>query len=132
MGWWRISDESLNDRLVQTLPPEEFKRKFFACLKGETNEFSRFVEPEKRRLDISSAEWIVRRAAILERDHHACAYCCDPAEEVDHIIPLCRGGLSQDDNLTAACVRCNRSKGGLTPWEWEKRDNFKLPPWWHE
>lgn len=31
--------------------------------------------------------------------------------EVDHIIPISRGGLSEPDNLQTLCWRCNRAKG---------------------
>ena len=32
--------------------------------------------------------------------------------EIDHVIPRCRGGSSDLDNLAIACRHCNRSKGG--------------------
>jgi len=56
------------------------------------------------------------RARILARDGYRCAYCGDaPARlHLDHIIPWSRGGQCTEDNLTAACVRCNTSKGALT------------------
>jgi 5-methylcytosine-specific restriction endonuclease McrA len=45
---------------------------------------------------------------ILLRD--PCSYCGAPAEHVDHIDPLSRGGSPDWDNLTAACGSCNTSK----------------------
>lgn len=39
-----------------------------------------------------------------------CAYCGKPAGEVDHIVPLTRGGTSEADNLTSACRSCNARK----------------------
>ena len=38
--------------------------------------------------------------------------------EADHRIPHSRGGLSTQENLTPSCRSCNRSKGALTPDEW--------------
>ena len=32
-------------------------------------------------------------------------------EEIDHIIPVSKGGLTTEDNLQTLCWRCNRSKG---------------------
>lgn len=55
------------------------------------------------------------RTTILNRDHHTCAYCGQPATEVDHITPIRLGGTSTPDNLTAACRTCNRRKGGGRP-----------------
>ena len=59
----------------------------------------------------NSAEWKRIRQVILARDLYVCAYCGSDATEVDHIIPVKHGGTNDESNLTAACVRCNRSKG---------------------
>lgn len=50
----------------------------------------------------------------------ACAYCgCTSGPfEVDHIIPVSRGGGNDPENLTCACRSCNRSKGAKTINEW--------------
>jgi 5-methylcytosine-specific restriction endonuclease McrA len=37
--------------------------------------------------------------------------------ELDHVIPIARGGLHQKDNCKMACVSCNRSKGAKLPEE---------------
>ena len=48
-----------------------------------------------------------KRARILARDGAVCWRCGQPATTVDHIIPRARGGTDDDDNLRAACARCN-------------------------
>ena len=57
------------------------------------------------------------RGFIKDRDNHTCRYCSVSVAqepnlllEVDHILPLSRGGLSAIDNLQTLCWRCNRSK----------------------
>jgi 5-methylcytosine-specific restriction endonuclease McrA len=45
---------------------------------------------------------------VLLRD--PCSYCGTPAEQIDHIVPVSRGGSSDWDNLTAACGGCNQEK----------------------
>lgn len=40
-----------------------------------------------------------------------CSYCGRPAEAIDHVHPLARGGGNGWDNLAAACTSCNSSKG---------------------
>lgn len=57
------------------------------------------------------------RSFVKDRDHHTCQYCSLSVAqepnlllEVDHIMPLSRGGLSALDNLQTLCWRCNRSK----------------------
>ncbi|OBK86600.1 HNH endonuclease [Mycolicibacter sinensis] len=57
------------------------------------------------------------RNSIKARDKHTCCYCsvslaAEPhlLLEVDHIMPVSRGGLSTWDNLQTLCWRCNRTK----------------------
>jgi 5-methylcytosine-specific restriction endonuclease McrA len=51
------------------------------------------------------------RAEVLERDGYTCGYCGRPAQEVDHRLPLARGGSDNPANLVAACRCCNLAKG---------------------
>lgn len=66
------------------------------------------------------------RQSIKSRDGYACRYCfvsvaAEPTLllEVDHILPVSKGGLSEVDNLQTLCWRCNRTKsnkiGSVTP-----------------
>lgn len=57
------------------------------------------------------------RTYIKERDSYTCQNCgVSTAEqsllllEVDHIIPVSKGGLSTEENLQTLCWKCNRSK----------------------
>lgn len=53
------------------------------------------------------------RFAIYERDHYRCRKCGRSTDdlEVDHIIPISKGGKSTYDNLQTLCHRCNYDKG---------------------
>jgi 5-methylcytosine-specific restriction endonuclease McrA len=52
------------------------------------------------------------RRGVLKRDGHRCAYCGRPADTVDHVVPLSRGGARTDwFNTVACCGRCNARKG---------------------
>lgn len=58
------------------------------------------------------------RREIKERDCYTCQKCGVSVEkeptlllEIDHIIPVSKGGLTTEDNLQTLCWRCNRSKG---------------------
>lgn len=81
---------------------------------------------------IADMPWRKIRAYVLDRDQYICAYCLDPANQVDHLLPVARGGMNDPINLTAACGPCNQSKGALTPHEWAARDGMRLPPWFYE
>lgn len=54
------------------------------------------------------------RYEILKRDKFSCVLCGATAKddllEVDHITPLCRGGLSTLENLRTLCYQCNHGK----------------------
>lgn len=58
------------------------------------------------------------RRHILERDGYCCKKCGVSMSqephlllEVDHIIPVSKGGMTCEDNLQTLCWKCNRSKG---------------------
>jgi len=57
------------------------------------------------------------REFIKKRDNYTCQTCgasiADQSLlllEVDHIIPVSKGGLSTEDNLQTLCWKCNRTK----------------------
>lgn len=51
---------------------------------------------------------------VVRRDNNQCQMCGrvlrDDEIEFDHIIPLSKGGSSEEHNLRLACFDCNRSK----------------------
>ncbi|WP_082689058.1 HNH endonuclease [Deinococcus actinosclerus] len=54
-----------------------------------------------------------------------CHYCGEVLEidgprkfQVDHFIPLSRGGTNMMTNIVCACPECNRDKGSKMPWEY--------------
>ncbi|MNP57024.1 HNH endonuclease [compost metagenome] len=58
------------------------------------------------------------REKIKKRDKNTCQQCGVSVGdepnlliEIDHIIPISKGGTTTEDNLQALCWRCNRTKG---------------------
>lgn len=58
------------------------------------------------------------RQKIKERDGFTCKKCGASVQkepnlllEIDHIIPVSKGGLTVEENLQTLCWRCNRRKG---------------------
>ena len=58
------------------------------------------------------------RNKIKKRDNYTCQKCGVSVKdeptlllEVDHIIPISKGGKSVEENLQCLCWKCNRSKG---------------------
>lgn len=70
-----------------------------------------WIEPSCLRLtyDVWAGSAMSRR--IIGRDHGICTYCGQPATSVDHLLARSQGGLTQPDNLVAACHHCNQARG---------------------
>jgi hypothetical protein len=58
------------------------------------------------------------RTQIKNRDNYTCQNCNLSTREepnllleIDHIIPVSKGGITSEDNLQTLCWKCNRSKG---------------------
>jgi hypothetical protein len=51
---------------------------------------------------------------VVRRDNHTCQHCGthlrDDEVEFDHIIPVSKGGSSEEHNLRLTCFDCNRDK----------------------
>ena len=51
------------------------------------------------------------RAAVLVRDGGRCRKCRKGINlEIDHIVPVSKGGRTEESNLQTLCRRCNRAK----------------------
>ncbi len=92
-----------------------------ACLWVKENPQKKAVQSARRRARkmaalgaFTAAEWAER----LRLFGGFCAYCDQPAESIDHVIPLVEGGSNDILNLVPACRSCNSSKGDRMPLEW--------------
>lgn len=57
------------------------------------------------------------RQFIKKRDNFTCGFCGNSTHkepnlllEIDHIIPVAKGGLTEENNLQTLCWKCNRNK----------------------
>ena len=67
----------------------------------------RALQGDRSRQPITAA----MRLDVMTRAQGRCEICGDPAEHVDHILPVARYGATAIDNLQALCGPCNRRKG---------------------
>lgn len=121
---------------------KELRQQWLSTNRGRHRELTRTWYQENRTKHLAStAEWAannlplkahyrrVRRAKAANAPGSAtseqvtarmayfgncCRYCGGEFEEVDHAIPLSRGGTAWPANLGPSCVPCNRSKGNKT------------------
>ena len=61
------------------------------------------------------------RRNVFDRDNYTCQYCCRrfKARElnIDHVMPLSRGGATSWKNVVLSCIPCNHRKRNRTPAE---------------
>ena len=68
----------------------------------------------------TAQQWLDKLLAA-DRKCHWCGNVIEGTPEVDHVIPLSRGGLNTIDNVVPSCHACNRSKATQLPSEWKDR-----------
>lgn len=67
--------------------------------------------------DFTPAHWL----ELLHENNYACVYCGSTEQvQMDHKIPVSRGGGHTKANIAPACKRCNRCKGALTDAEFRE------------
>jgi len=76
------------------------------------------------------------RKNIFYRDRNRCQYCghrfATRDLNLDHVVPLSRGGKSTWENVVCCCIPCNSRKGGRTPDEAHMRlIHSPARPRWH-
>jgi len=76
------------------------------------------------------------RKNIFYRDKNRCQYCghrfATRDLNLDHVVPLSRGGKSTWENVVCCCIPCNSRKGGRTPDEAHMRlTHVPARPRWH-
>ena len=79
----------------------------------------RFHHRRAIALGVESTLTIEEWADVLKVSGFQCVYCgiVGPIE-MDHVIPLTRGGGNVKANVAPACARCNSVKSNRTPEEW--------------
>ena len=144
----------------QTLPPEQIKayhERYRASGRNleASRRYSAKPEAKARALELSKsperrayrAQWQSRRRAVLEEagwvkrevweavKAQPCRACgAEGPSDVDHVVPLSRGGLNTEGNVQPLCRICNSSKNDLTWTEWRAsgRPGVPEPLRWHK
>jgi 5-methylcytosine-specific restriction endonuclease McrA len=92
----------------------------WAKMNPEKMRESRVKSLHKRRQTISSDSFQVPVSRFVRMRKKPCVYCGAVEKiEIDHVVPLYRGGSNSEGNLVPACASCNRSKGYKFVMEWK-------------
>src|SRR4051794_17510102 len=135
VGWWRTCTKCKRTRhyTAFSVRRSEFDGRSRWCRDCMTERVMRWrrENPEQwrelnmyhralRRIRINSQ--VVERISpqvVYERDEGICGICDRPVDrqgfEVDHIIPIARGGSHTYENVQASHRRCNRRKHDSIP-----------------
>lgn len=75
------------------------------------NRFARFCPTHEQRSPSTAA---LRDPAYQQARRQMlpapCAYCGQPADTIDHVIPVSAGGTNHRENLVPCCRSCNQRK----------------------
>jgi len=123
---YRVGDETLSVEEFGVQPSEElwaYRNIVYAVPKHFEPEqqavmVRREYERETALLDpnVPHREYVPLdvQAEVYRRCDNSCVRCGGTLNlELDHIIPLARGGSNTARNLQLLCQRCNREKGGM-------------------
>lgn len=91
--------------------PERVRARFREWAKSPQGRLYFRAQREMRRgvpYTEEALEWIASLVDPL------CTYCGEPADSIDHIIAVTKGGTGERDNLTPACRSCNSKKRNLS------------------
>lgn len=64
--------------------------------------------------------------SIWKRDGGICIYCGSPAQQIDHVVPVAKGGKSIKSNGVCVCRKCNYKKRDKLDQEFLTRGIFWL------
>lgn len=88
---------------------KEYKRRWRETNKAKSKVYNK-VDCANSRADDKITAADVR--LVIERDGYKCVQCDSKVRiELDHIVPLAKGGTNCLDNLQILCHDCNHRKG---------------------
>lgn len=91
----------------------ERRRAYMAGYRERNREYFRaYFRNQQRWRRVGKDDESLAYVQILLGD--PCSYCGESADSIDHIVPTTKGGTSEWDNLTAACMSCNATKHNRT------------------
>jgi len=93
-----------------------------AVVKDEHGKLGKAIVRKSQRQIASSVSW-----EVFRRDNYACRYCGNDKTPltVDHLVLWEDGGPSIEENLLAACRKCNRTRGNTPYDKWLNHRYYK-------
>lgn len=93
-----------------------------------------YTREKSRRRKLQQRKQTVWKISVLQlrtrflRFNNACAYCQSTAEiQIEHVLPISKGGLHHINNIVPACKSCNYSKAAHPMEQWYRSQPFFDP-----
>lgn len=128
MHYWQTESPIPTDRLpvIARMNPARFSQCWAESLESLFREGPSGVEPisipyrQPGASRVYSPEFERNKSELLRSHSGRCFYCEQESDafEIDHVLPVVRGGGDNLENLVVACRKCNRSKGSKLVSEW--------------
>jgi 5-methylcytosine-specific restriction endonuclease McrA len=117
-----------SQKIFRLSNPERSKEIKNAWTKKQSKEYFRLKSHKRRASMVGSiSKDIVDFLKKMQRG--LCAACKSELlgkYEIDHIVPLAKGGLHADENLQLLCPPCNRSKSAKHPVDFMQERGYLL------
>lgn len=132
----RIIEKSANWAKNNRSKKREIQRRYYQKVKdsvkqkhSESFKKWRLANPDKdrqrtikrRSVRKNAKTYLVTHQELKKMLLKPCFYCGEKSEQIDHIVPLSRGGSHSIGNLIGACAHCNHSKRNRFITEWKKK-----------
>jgi 5-methylcytosine-specific restriction endonuclease McrA len=115
--WKDPAKESLRKKKAREQHPEVFKERNKKYRENNVEMLRAKAQRRRARL-VENNVFLVSKKELKKLYSSTCFYCANPAQTIDHVIPIARGGAHGIGNLVPACNHCNFSKAGRTVMEW--------------
>lgn len=100
-------------------------------MKKDTKKHIRFIVGMFERCGELSAYSVEEWHRVMHHFNGSCAYCGKPQKRGrknrlsrDHVVPITKGGTTEDRNIIPCCGTCNRSKNNSLLLEWYPKQPF--------
>ena len=109
---WRVKNPARKAELDRNYAiANREKRRRYAAEYARNHPEQQSRNRQMRRARLRNA----RIYRVTEKDirrilHKDCVYCGQKGEQIDHVIPLSRGGSHSIGNLVSSCAKCNLTK----------------------
>lgn len=122
--WTSENDTNLLSRKNYAIRKEEGRLKKYKTDPLVRTEIKNRYKAKKRSL--KSEKYSAKE--IFDYFGNTCVYCLSPAQALDHVDPISRGGDDTKENLVTSCKSCNSSKGNkpLLIWLLTKTNNSSV------